>query len=104
MNSPSLENILRLYARLVLRHAQTKLHMSPEQYAHLAAALYERAPCSFLVFGCGLDSPFWSEINSAGQTVFLEDQQDWQQPFENCGINVVSVSYDSKINVWLEDI
>jgi hypothetical protein len=34
-------------------------------------------PVNFLVFGLGNDSPFWSNLNRQGRTVFIEDQQEW---------------------------
>ena len=33
-----LEKVLRLYAPLVMRRVQTRLHMTPKQYAHLAGS------------------------------------------------------------------
>jgi glucuronoxylan 4-O-methyltransferase len=36
-----------------------------------------RPPVNFLIFGMGNDSPFWSELNHRGRTVFVEDQEDW---------------------------
>ena len=104
MTRIDLEKILRLYAPLVTRHVCTKLHMTPEQYAHLAASINARSPCPLLVFGSGLDSPLWNEINARGQTVFLEDQPDWQQAIESRGLNVINVGYESQINVWLDNV
>ncbi|XP_062202901.1 glucuronoxylan 4-O-methyltransferase 1-like [Phragmites australis] len=39
--------------------------------------LRRRAPCNFLVFGLGLDSPMWAALNHGGRTVFLEEDASW---------------------------
>ncbi|TVU01347.1 hypothetical protein EJB05_53190, partial [Eragrostis curvula] len=39
--------------------------------------LLRRAPCNFLVFGLGLDSPMWAALNAGGRTVFLEEDATW---------------------------
>nr|ACG27201.1 plant-specific domain TIGR01627 family protein [Zea mays] len=39
--------------------------------------LQRRAPCNFLVFGLGLDSPLWAALNHGGRTVFLEEDAAW---------------------------
>jgi glucuronoxylan 4-O-methyltransferase len=39
--------------------------------------LRRRAPCNFLVFGLGLDSPMWAALNAGGRTAFLEEDAAW---------------------------
>ncbi|CAN6326097.1 unnamed protein product [Urochloa humidicola] len=39
--------------------------------------LQRRAPCNFLVFGLGHDSPMWAALNHGGRTVFLEEDASW---------------------------
>ncbi|RLM99790.1 glucuronoxylan 4-O-methyltransferase 1 [Panicum miliaceum] len=39
--------------------------------------LQRRAPCNFLVFGLGFDSPMWAALNHDGRTVFLEEDASW---------------------------
>ncbi|KAG2615275.1 hypothetical protein PVAP13_3NG066600 [Panicum virgatum] len=39
--------------------------------------LQRRAPCNFLVFGLGFDSPMWAALNHGGRTVFLEEDASW---------------------------
>lgn len=41
--------------------------------------LNRRAPCNFLVFGLGHDSPLWHTLNYGGLTVFLEEDPKWVQ-------------------------
>lgn len=41
--------------------------------------LRRRAPCNFLVFGLGRDSPMWAALNAGGTTVFLEEDPEWYQ-------------------------
>ena len=89
MSPEQLARVLNLYAPLVARYAHTKMHMAPEQYVHLAAAIYARAPCRLLVFGCGLDSPLWHELNRDGKTVFIEDDPHWKQLAQRQGLDVV---------------
>jgi hypothetical protein len=98
------EKILNLYAPLVWRSARTKTNMTPEQYSRLTSSIYGKAPARLLVFGCGLDSVLWSELNQGGQTVYLEDDLRWKQAGESAGLTVVEVHYESKLNVWLEDV
>jgi glucuronoxylan 4-O-methyltransferase len=39
--------------------------------------LQRHAPCNFLVFGLGLDSPMWAALNHGGRTMFLEEDAAW---------------------------
>jgi len=41
-----------------------------------AKILKDRAPCNFLVFGLGYDTPMWMQLNQGGRTVFLEQDNE----------------------------
>jgi hypothetical protein len=40
-------------------------------------ALYPDRPVNFLVFGLGVDTPGWMQVNCRGRTIFLEHSADW---------------------------
>lgn len=48
-----------------------------EEYTLVYRVLAARAPCRFLIFGVGRDTPLWLECNTGGTTVFLEDVKKW---------------------------
>ena len=70
--------------------------MSLNQYLAVAQKLDELAPCNFLVFGLGHDAYIWNEINEGGKTVFLEDDAEWTSKFNDSGLEIFSVKYDTK--------
>lgn len=39
--------------------------------------MYPDKPVNYLVFGLGLDTPGWLQVNCRGRTVFLEHSADW---------------------------
>jgi hypothetical protein len=78
--------------------------MTPKQYARIAASVYARSPCSLLVFGCGADSLLWHELNQGGKTIFLEDAPPWADKSRTAGLQVLDVRYESKLNVWLDNV
>ncbi|CAN6349207.1 unnamed protein product [Urochloa humidicola] len=59
----------------------TTSNVTPQQTAEEIAVslrvLHRRAPCNFLVFGLGHDSPMWAALNHGGRTVFLEEDASW---------------------------
>ncbi len=69
-------------------------------------AIREFEHCNMLVFGLGNDSPLWSEINSSGRNVFLEDYKLWFDKITSDFPNLESylVSYPNKITEWKEMI
>jgi hypothetical protein len=99
-----LERLLGDFARLVERRVRTRRDMTAEQYANLAAALYARAPCALLVFGCGEDSALWTGINRAGRTLFLEDKGEWAARGREQGLDVLDVRYESSIGQWMSPV
>lgn len=99
-------------ARLAGRHtgrlsifAMRKLtgtQLRPRQILAIVAAIRQRQPCNFLVFGLGNDSPFWHHANTPGRTVFLEDHPDWyrevseRHPF----LEAYQIAYTTKQKDW----
>ncbi|CAL4903774.1 unnamed protein product [Urochloa decumbens] len=59
----------------------TTSNVTPQQTADEISVslrvLNRRAPCNFLVFGLGHDSPMWAALNHGGRTVFLEEDASW---------------------------
>ena len=70
--------------------------MSFDQYLYSAMVVRLLAPCNFLVFGLGQDSPLWAEFNDGGRTVFLEDDADWISQFDSENIEIHNVQYQTK--------
>lgn len=54
-----------------------KHQMKPREYKAIAELVVANAPANFLVFGLGRDTPLWKMANPGGQTVFLENVQEW---------------------------
>ncbi|KAJ1265195.1 hypothetical protein BS78_08G060700 [Paspalum vaginatum] len=61
--------------------------------------LQRRAPCNFLVFGLGLDSPMWAALNHGGRTVFLEEDASWIASVraKHPGLESHHVAYDTAL-------
>ena len=70
--------------------------MSFDQYLYSAMVVRLLAPCNFLVFGLGQDSPLWAELNEGGRTVFLEDDADWISQFDSENLEIHNVQYQTK--------
>jgi hypothetical protein len=72
-----------------------------QMYAHevffIARAI--TPPVSFLVFGMGNDSVFWSGLNREGRTAFIEDQPAWFEQItrENPSLEAYLVEYGTKL-------
>ena len=70
--------------------------MSKKQYINVGHVLNTLAPCNFLIFGLGEDAYIWEEINKEGRTVFLEDDKEWISKFDDKGLEIYSVEYDTR--------
>lgn len=68
--------------------------MQREEYAYVASFLKQS---NFLVFGTGHDSKYWKCVNNGGNTVFLEDQDEW---IEFYGDGVKKVTYTTVMNEY----
>ncbi|XP_010930428.1 glucuronoxylan 4-O-methyltransferase 3 [Elaeis guineensis] len=64
-----------------------------------ARVLEKKAPCNFLVFGLGRDSPMWTALNHGGRTVFLEEDMSWMETIQEKFPTLESyhVTYDTKV-------
>ena len=101
LTADRLERVLGTYARLVERRLKTGMHMTPRQYAAIAASIHAHAPCAALIFGCGEDSAMWEELNAGGRTVFLENAPSWAQRSAAAGLDVIAVEYESRLHQWM---
>jgi uncharacterized protein (TIGR01627 family) len=90
----------KLIKQIVSRNPQ---QLSTREYALIAENLFQRQPCNMLVFGVGNDSCLWMQINKMGNTVFLENEQNWLQKIQNQlpAIKVHLVSYNTLRSQWL---
>ena len=70
--------------------------MSEGQYINIGYLIDILSPCNFLIFGLGEDAHVWTQINRGGRTVFLEDDKDWIRKFENQGLEIYDVQYDTQ--------
>ena len=77
----SIEFCLRLRSPYLTRAALAlnEIQLSYEEAKIVMDVVMEKAPCDFLVFGLGNDSRLWSNINRGGNTVFVEDNEEWFQ-------------------------
>ncbi|KAL6905483.1 hypothetical protein ACP4OV_003084 [Aristida adscensionis] len=57
--------------------SNTTPQQTADEIAVSLRVLRRRAPCNFLVFGLGFDSPMWAALNHGGRTVFLEEDASW---------------------------
>jgi glucuronoxylan 4-O-methyltransferase len=79
----------------------TTSNVTPQQTADEIGVslrvLQRRAPCNFLVFGLGLDSPMWAALNHGGRTVFLEEDASWIASVrsKHPGLESYHVAYDT---------
>ena len=72
------------------------------EYQYIGNLIDLHAPGNILVFGIGYDSPYWMDINSGGQTLFLEDSTYWIQKVksQNPTIVVEEITYTTKRRQW----
>lgn len=79
-----------------------KHQMKPREYKAIAELVIACAPANFLVFGLGRDTPLWKMANPGGQTVFLENVQEWIDisHANDPSTPVHKVSYTTKRTEW----
>jgi len=75
--------------------------MSQIQYMNVGYVVDIMSPCNFLVFGLGEDADTWKDINKGGRTVFLEDDSDWIEKFNNRDLEIHAVEYNTKAEDYL---
>ena len=60
-----------------IMHATNRILISYEELDVIARSVVALRPCRFLIFGMGYDSRYWGSLNQGGETVFIEDSQEW---------------------------
>lgn len=70
----------------------------------IRSAVLDKAPCNFLVFGLGNDSPLWHLTNLSGKTVFVEDNPEWRERVvsQHPELDVAMTSYSTRRSEWEE--
>ncbi|MFA5759346.1 MAG: hypothetical protein WC942_08345 [Clostridia bacterium] len=73
-----------------------------DEYSKIAGRVYQRRPCNLLVFGVGYDSVTWLNINSGGETIFIEDNIHWMNVVrENLpDIEIIHYTYPTVHSQW----
>lgn len=76
--------------------------LSVQEYTLIAKTLWQKGSCNMLIFGVGNDSALWLGLNSEGNTIFLEDDENWLQYIRKqlSDINAYLVKYDTKRFQW----
>jgi len=74
--------------------------MTKQQYDEVANELSELVPCNLLVFGLGHDSYLWNLMNEGGNTIFLEDNEEWIKEISDDTLKVFRVEYHTKVEDW----
>ncbi len=65
-------------------------------------ALHRKLKCNFLVFGLGVDSPFWLSANAGNRTAFIEDDPTWFASVMGSigNLEAYLVSYGTRLADW----
>lgn len=88
-------------ARVDSMLAVNKNNMSRKEYLYFADGLNAATPCNCLIFGCGMDSGLWRDINVGGRTIFLENNSGWlDKTIDEYGIEGYSVKYSTMRVDW----
>jgi hypothetical protein len=75
-------------------HFDPASQIGPAQIEVIASLIRARGPgCRLLVFGLGHDTALWCAVNRDGDTVILEDRQDYIGAIAAPGARLVAVDY-----------
>lgn len=80
------------------------IQLQEEQLRVICKTLRQKPKANFLVFGVGHDSIFWVLSNPNGRTVFLEDNQLWQNKIQTLypKLEIYHVQYNTEKSQWRE--
>ncbi|MCF6800101.1 TIGR01627 domain-containing protein [Priestia megaterium] len=72
--------------------------LTEEEYFTIAKIIDNKKPCNLLIFGLGNDSSFWLKLNQNGETVFIEDHNEWYDKITKKISNIKAhlVSYNTR--------
>lgn len=81
-----------------------KIILSSDQLYTISKTIIVKRPCRLLVFGLGNDSVFWHKLNRRGQTVFLEDNEEWIKKVTGKlkTVSAYHVDYKTRRKDWKE--
>ncbi len=87
---------------LALARKLNHIQLSPREIGIILRTLKQNAPCNFLVFGMGNDSPLWQQANRGGHTVFIEDDELWLRRVQDFQpmITAFLVEYGTRKSEW----
>lgn len=69
--------------------------MTRNQYIEIYKIIKSKSPCNLLIFGLGEDSYLWNDINNNGNTIFLENIEEWAKRFND--LEVINVNYKTTV-------
>ena len=78
------------------------IHLKPGELEAVIKSVKKKTPCNLLVFGLGNDSQLWAQLNEGGNTIFLEDKDDWYKTIQQRDhrIRAYLVDYQTKRSQW----
>jgi hypothetical protein len=78
------------------------IQLKPAELLPIVRAVLAFSSCRLLVFGCGVDSWFWEQVNAGGTTAFLEDDPGWLASVRSKLTNsiVEKVQYRTRVADW----
>ena len=101
-NQLNIKSLIKRFIKIINLKLIHKGLMSFGEYWYLAKEIELISPSNILVFGLGFDSILWNDLNINGKTIFIEDNNDWIEKFENKNLSIKKVSYKTEIEKFQE--